>query len=138
MWKIRLSDCNAKACQAILYCNAHKDSTYKAKKTAVVPGEERATKGCRERPKERDKTRYIKSVGLSKAASIPFVVHITRDRSTRNGNYYCRAPPPVCRLSVYLMSSDVTDVTKSPRPSSSEFVYCKQSNTGGNGLGARL
>jgi len=76
VWKIRLSDCNAKACQAILYCNAHKDSTYKAKKTAVVPGEERATKGCRERPKERDKTRYIKSVGTN---IIKIVINLTQN-----------------------------------------------------------
>jgi len=39
---------------------------------------------------------------LSKAVSIPSVVHSDRDGLTRNGNYYCRAPPPVCLPSVYL------------------------------------
>jgi len=44
--------------------------------------------------------------------------------------------PPVCLPSVYLMS---LHVTKSPRPSPSVFVCCKQSNTGGgNNLGTRL
>ena len=40
---------------------------------------------------------------VSKEVSIPSVVHSARDGSTRNGNYYCRAPPPVCLPSVYLM-----------------------------------
>jgi len=47
-----------------------------------------------------------------------------------------RASFPVCLPFVYLTS---WCVTKSPRPSPSIFVYCKQSNTGGgNGLGTRL
>ena len=37
----------------------------------------------------------------SKAVLIPSVVYSARDGSTRNGNYYCRAPPPVCLPSVY-------------------------------------
>jgi len=41
---------------------------------------------------------------ISKAASIPFIVHEARDGLTRNGNYYFQAPPPVCLLSVYIMS----------------------------------
>ena len=74
------------------------------------------------------------SVSLS--VSIPFAIHSTRDRSTRNGNYYCPAPFHVCLPSVYLMSPHMT---KSPRPSPSVFAYCKRSNTGGgNGLGMRL
>ena len=40
---------------------------------------------------------------ISKAVSISFVVHGTRDGLTQNGNYYCRAPPAVCLPSVYLM-----------------------------------
>ena len=35
---------------------------------------------------------------MSKAASIPFIIHDTRNGSTRNGTYYGRAPPPVCCL----------------------------------------
>jgi len=43
--------------------------------------------------------------------------------------------PHVCLPSVYLMWSQVT---KSPRPFPSIFVYCKRSNSGGrNGLGKR-
>jgi len=72
---------------------------------------------------------------VSKAVSIPSVVHSARDGSTRNGNFYCRAPPPICLPSVYL----TLHITKSPRPSPSIFAYCKRSNTGGgNGLGTRL
>ena len=39
---------------------------------------------------------------VSKAVSIPSLVHCARDGLTRKGNYYCRAPPPVCLPSVYL------------------------------------
>jgi len=39
---------------------------------------------------------------VSKAESIPSVVHSARDDLTWNGNYYCRAPPPVHLPSVYL------------------------------------
>jgi len=31
---------------------------------------------------------------ISKTASIPFIVHSTKDGSTQNWNYYCQAPPP--------------------------------------------
>jgi len=43
---------------------------------------------------------------ISKVASdsILVIVHISRDHSTQNNNYYCWAPPPVCLPSVYLMS----------------------------------
>ena len=36
------------------------------------------------------------------AVSIPFIGHDSRDGLTWNGNYHCRAPPPVCLPSVYL------------------------------------
>ena len=39
---------------------------------------------------------------VSKAESIPSIVHSARDDLTWNGNYYCRAPPPVHLPSVYL------------------------------------
>ena len=39
---------------------------------------------------------------ISKAVSIPSVVHSARDDLTPNRNYYCWAPPPVC---VYLLST---------------------------------
>ena len=75
---------------------------------------------------------------VSKAASMPIVVHNSRVGSTGNGNYYC-GTPPVCLLSIYLMS---LHVTKSPRPSPSVFTctYCKQSSTGwpGNETNLRL
>ena len=45
---------------------------------------------------------------ISKAVSIPSVVHSTRNGSTRNGNYYCQAPPP-CVSTVYHLS--IPDVT---------------------------
>jgi len=37
--------------------------------------------------------------GVSKAASIPIVVHNVRDVSTRNSNYYSGAMPPMYPLS---------------------------------------
>ena len=51
-------------------------------------------------------------------------------------NHYSRHITPMCLPSVYLTS---LHVTKSPRPSPSIFVYCKQSKTGGgNDLGTRV
>ena len=37
---------------------------------------------------------------VGQAASIPFVIHNTRDDSTWNGNYYGQALSPMCLLSV--------------------------------------
>ena len=53
---------------------------------------------------------------ISKAASILFVIHGTRDESTQSRNCYCRATAPVFTLCP-------PDVTK----------YCKRSNIGEQG-----
>ena len=63
-------------------------------------------------------------------------MHRPKDGSTWNGTYYCQVPPPVYLSSVYLTW---LHVTKSPKPSSSVFVFCKRSNSGGgNSLRMRL
>ena len=66
---------------------------------------------------------------ICKAASIQFVVQ--NPKGLVDGH---------CPLCVYHLSTLMSlHVTKSPRPSPSVFVCCKQSNTrGGNSLGMRL
>ena len=56
---------------------------------------------------------------ISKAVSIPSFVRSARDGLTQNGNFYCRAPPPVCLPSVYLMQ---LHVTRSPRTVSDQIL----------------
>ena len=76
------------------------------------------------------KPSLILSLRGLEAVSIPFIGHDTRDGLTWNGNYHCRAPPPVYRLSTWHTVSD-----RISQAFSLLFAYSKRSNTGGgNGL----
>ena len=85
---------------------------------------------------------------ISKAVSIPSVVHSARDGSTRKRNYYCRVLPLLFSASQSIFccyhgsrkgcsSSHLISQIYQTFPSI--FAYCKRSNTGGgNVLGTRL
>lgn len=64
---------------------------------------------------------------LSRATELQCYNPGTRESSTQNGKFYCRAPSPICLLSVCL--PDVTASDQISRASPSVFSYCKQSNT---------
>ena len=69
---------------------------------------------------------------VSKAVSIPFVVHNPKDVLAQNRNYYGGTPPHV---STICLPEDIARDQITP----SMFAYCKQSNSGsGSGLRTRL